>query len=85
MVSGGGFDVLRTAGVDVEIGLLESEARWVNRGFITRMLSGRPWVALKIGATLDGRTATESGESQWITGSEAREDVHNSVLAIQQL
>lgn len=76
MVSGGGFDVLRTAGVDVEFGLLESEARWINRGFITRMLSGRPWVALKIGATLDGRTATESGESQWITGKEAREDVH---------
>jgi diaminohydroxyphosphoribosylaminopyrimidine deaminase/5-amino-6-(5-phosphoribosylamino)uracil reductase len=76
MVSGGGFDVLRTAGVDVEFGLLESEARWLNRGFITRMLSGRPWVALKIGATLDGRTATESGESQWITGLEAREDVH---------
>ena len=76
MVSGGGFDVLRAAGVDVEFGLLESEARWLNRGFITRMLSGRPWVALKIGATLDGRTATESGESQWITGLEAREDVH---------
>jgi diaminohydroxyphosphoribosylaminopyrimidine deaminase / 5-amino-6-(5-phosphoribosylamino)uracil reductase len=76
MVSGGGFDVLRTAGVDVAFGLLESEARWINRGFITRMLSGRPWVALKIGATLDGRTATQSGESQWITGSEAREDVH---------
>ncbi|MBT5032060.1 MAG: bifunctional diaminohydroxyphosphoribosylaminopyrimidine deaminase/5-amino-6-(5-phosphoribosylamino)uracil reductase RibD [Proteobacteria bacterium] len=76
LVSGGGIDVLRTAGVDVEFGLLEPEARWINRGFITRMMIGRPWVALKIGATLDGRTATQGGESQWITGSESREDVH---------
>ena len=76
LVSGGGVDVLRAAGVDVESGLMESEARWINRGFITRMSIGRPWVTLKIGATLDGRIATGDGQSQWITGPESREDVH---------
>ncbi len=74
-VAGGGFQVLREAGVDVDIGLLESEARWLNRGFIKRMNTGQPWVKVKIGATLDGRTATGSGESKWITCEAARADV----------
>jgi diaminohydroxyphosphoribosylaminopyrimidine deaminase/5-amino-6-(5-phosphoribosylamino)uracil reductase len=61
--------------VDVDTGLLEKESRWLNRGFIKRMKTGRPWVKVKIGATLDGRTATRSGESQWITCEAARADV----------
>ena len=50
------------------------EARELNIGFVSRMTRGRPWVRLKIAATLDGRTALENGVSQWITGPEARRD-----------
>ncbi len=67
---------LRESGVDVEIGLLEHESREVNLGFISRMTRGRPWVRMKVAASLDGRTALGSGESQWITGAAAREDGH---------
>ena len=74
-VAGGGFQVLREAGVDVDTGLLEKETSWLNRGFIKRMKTGKPWVKVKIGATLDGRTATGSGESKWITCDAARADV----------
>jgi diaminohydroxyphosphoribosylaminopyrimidine deaminase/5-amino-6-(5-phosphoribosylamino)uracil reductase len=55
---------------------LESEARELNIGFVSRMTRGRPWVRMKIAATLDGRTALASGKSQWITGPEARKDGH---------
>jgi diaminohydroxyphosphoribosylaminopyrimidine deaminase/5-amino-6-(5-phosphoribosylamino)uracil reductase len=60
----------------VEHGLLEGEARELNIGFVTRMTRGRPWVRMKIAATLDGRTALADGRSQWITGEAARQDGH---------
>ena len=60
----------------VEVGLLEHDARELNAGFISRMTRGRPWVRMKVAASLDGRTALASGESQWITGEEARLDGH---------
>jgi diaminohydroxyphosphoribosylaminopyrimidine deaminase/5-amino-6-(5-phosphoribosylamino)uracil reductase len=59
-----------------EHGLLEDEARELNIGFISRVTRGRPWVRMKIAATLDGRTALQDGRSQWITGEEARRDGH---------
>jgi diaminohydroxyphosphoribosylaminopyrimidine deaminase/5-amino-6-(5-phosphoribosylamino)uracil reductase len=67
---------LRAAGVDVAMGLLEHEARELNAGWLMNVEHGRPWVRVKIAASLDGRTALENGESQWITGEEARADGH---------
>lgn len=75
LVAGRGVERLRAAGIAVDVGLLEAEARRLNRGFLQRMAQGRPWVTLKLGASLDGRTAMASGESQWITSAEARADV----------
>lgn len=74
-VAGGGHALLRAAGVEVESGVLEAEARELNAGFIQRMSTGRPRVRLKWGASLDGRSALSNGASQWITGVEARRDV----------
>lgn len=74
-VAGRGIAMLREAGIDVEVGLLESEARALNPGFIARMSRNRPFVRLKMAMSLDGRTAMASGESQWITGSAARTEV----------
>ena len=74
-VAGGGLEELARAGVAVESGLLASDAAELNRGFLRRMSSGRPWVTLKVGASLDGRTALASGASRWITGEAARADV----------
>jgi len=71
-----GGDRLRAAGVDVAFGPLQSEARELNIGFISRMVRGRPWVRTKLAASLDGRTALVSGQSQWITGEPARADGH---------
>src|SRR5436190_13332228 len=70
----GGGEGLRAAGIQFEHGLLEEEARELNIGFISRITRGRPWVRLKVAATLDGRTALPDGRSQWITGPEARRD-----------
>ena len=67
---------LRAAGIAVDIGLLEDEARELNIGFVSRMTRGRPWVRMKAAASLDGRTALATGESQWITGEAARADGH---------
>ena len=67
---------LRAAGIAVDMGLLEHEARELNIGFASRMTRGRPWVRMKAAASLDGRTALESGASQWITGEAARADGH---------
>ncbi len=75
-VSGQGVDALRAAGIQVDLGLLEDEARDLNVGFVSRMTRGRPWVRLKVAATLDGKTALAGGESQWITGETARRDGH---------
>jgi diaminohydroxyphosphoribosylaminopyrimidine deaminase/5-amino-6-(5-phosphoribosylamino)uracil reductase len=71
-----GGDALRSAGIDFEHGLMEGEARELNIGFVSRMTRRRPWVRLKVAATLDGRTALADGRSQWITGPEARKDGH---------
>jgi diaminohydroxyphosphoribosylaminopyrimidine deaminase/5-amino-6-(5-phosphoribosylamino)uracil reductase len=76
LVRGQGFELLRSAGIDVRVGLLESEAREMNLGFVSRMIRKRPWVRLKAAASLDGRTALPNGTSQWITGREARRDGH---------
>ncbi len=75
-VAGGGLAALRNAGIDVEHGLMQAEAEALNRGFISRMRRDRPWVRLKLAMSLDGRTAAANGESRWITGELAREDVH---------
>lgn len=74
-VAGAGFALLRKAGVEVETGLMQAAATEINRGFVSRLERGRPFVRLKIAASLDGRTAMASGESQWITGPSARRDV----------
>jgi diaminohydroxyphosphoribosylaminopyrimidine deaminase/5-amino-6-(5-phosphoribosylamino)uracil reductase len=74
-VAGRGLELLTLAGVRVQVGLLESEARELNIGFISRMTCGRPWVRLKTASSLDGKTALLNGESKWITGSAARADV----------
>jgi diaminohydroxyphosphoribosylaminopyrimidine deaminase/5-amino-6-(5-phosphoribosylamino)uracil reductase len=76
-VNGGGARRLRDAGVKVEAGLLAREAEAINAGFLMRMRHGRPFVRLKTGASLDGRTALASGESRWITGEESRADVQH--------
>ena len=74
-VAGRGLAQLRAAGVDVDCGLLEPEARALNPGFIQRMTQGRPFVRIKLAMSLDGRTALASGKSQWLTGEAARQDV----------
>lgn len=76
LVSGNGFGYLKAAGVEVNCGILEKDARALNQGFIMRMTEGRPFVRSKLAMSLDGRTAMTSGESQWITSPEARADVH---------
>lgn len=76
LVAGRGIAALRAAGIVVECGLMEAEARLLNIGFDKRMRQGLPWVRSKIAASLDGRTALANGTSQWITGEAARRDVH---------
>jgi len=74
-VAGGGISLLTLAGIRAEVGLLETEARELNIGFVARMTRGRPWLRVKSAASLDGRTALLNGESKWITGAAARADV----------
>lgn len=74
-VSGNGIEKLLQAGIKVRSGLLETQVRALNPGFIKRMTQGLPWVRVKLAVSLDGRTAMASGESQWITGPAARRDV----------
>src|SRR6202795_1231733 len=76
-VNGRGAEALSRAGVAVEAGLLEGEALELNCGFVKRMQQGRPWVRLKLAMSLDGRTALASGESRWISGEAARQDVQH--------
>ena len=71
-----GLAELAAAGIEVETGLLATEARALNRGFASRFERGRPWLRCKLAATLGGRTATAVGESRWISGEAARADVH---------
>lgn len=74
-VAGSGLTALENAGINTVCGVLEASARALNRGFIQRMVHNRPWVRLKVGASLDGKTALASGESRWITSNAARQDV----------
>lgn len=74
-VAGRGLHRLRQAGIEVSHGLMMQEAEALNRGFLKRMRTGFPWIQLKLGASLDGRTAMANGESQWITSAAARRDV----------
>ena len=76
LVAGRGIERLRAAGIQVEVGLLDQQAREINIGFFSRMVRGVPWVRMKIAASLDGRTALDNGCSQWITGAAARADGH---------
>ena len=75
-VEGRGLARLRASGIDVRCGLMREEALELNRGFWSRMTRARPWVRLKVAASLDGATALENGQSQWITGAAARADGH---------
>lgn len=74
-VDGKGFERLQAAGIECHYGLMEAAAREQNRGFFSRIERGRPWVRVKLGVSLDGRTALASGESKWITSDAARADV----------
>jgi diaminohydroxyphosphoribosylaminopyrimidine deaminase/5-amino-6-(5-phosphoribosylamino)uracil reductase len=75
-VGGRGFARLREAGIAVDVGLMADEAREAHRGFLSRMQRGRPWLRVKAASSLDGRIALSGGESRWITGEDARRDVH---------
>jgi diaminohydroxyphosphoribosylaminopyrimidine deaminase/5-amino-6-(5-phosphoribosylamino)uracil reductase len=75
-VAGEGLRRLRAAGITVDVGLMEDEATELNIGFLHRMRTGRPFVRLKVAASLDGRTALDDGRSRWITGAPARADGH---------
>ena len=75
-VSGRGIAQLKRAGIQVEVGCLEAEAQQLNEAYIHRVQTGRPFTILKAGMTLDGQIATAGGESQWITGDEARSQAH---------
>lgn len=75
-VAGTGIERMKKAGIEVETGLLEQEARELNKVFFYNIQTGLPYVTLKTAVTLDGKTATITGDSMWITGEEARADVH---------
>ena len=75
-VAGQGLARLEAAGIATACGLLAEGAEALNRGFVKRMRTGRPWVTVKLAQSLDGRTALASGESRWITSAAARRDVH---------
>ena len=77
LVAGKGVQILRDAGIEVAIGVCETLAKTLNSGFLKAMSTGLPYVRLKIASSLDGRTAMASGESKWITGTAARQDVQH--------
>ena len=74
-VDGAGFDKLREAGIAVESGLMEAQSRVLNRGFLSRIERGRPWVRVKLASSLDGGTALANGDSKWISSEASRRDV----------
>lgn len=77
LVAGKGVKILQDAGIEVETGICDEEAKTLNFGFLKAMSTGLPYVRLKIASSLDGRTAMASGESKWITGTAARQDVQH--------
>ncbi|OAL87004.1 5-amino-6-(5-phosphoribosylamino)uracil reductase [Acinetobacter sp. SFD] len=77
LVAGKGVQILKDAGIEVDVGICEDEAHQLNQGFLKAMATGQPYVRLKIASSLDGRTAMASGESKWITGAAARQDVQH--------
>lgn len=74
-VSGSGFEALKSAGIEVSVGLLSQSVKQQLRGFLQRMQRGYGWITLKLACSLDGKVALQTGESQWITGPAARSDV----------
>lgn len=76
-VSGKGIAALRAGGLEVDVGLLQEEAARLNEAFFTYIQTGRPFVLLKAAASLDGKIATQTGDSRWITGESARQHVHH--------
>jgi diaminohydroxyphosphoribosylaminopyrimidine deaminase/5-amino-6-(5-phosphoribosylamino)uracil reductase len=77
LVAGKGVQILKEAGIEVDVGICQAEAHQLNAGFLKAMATGMPYVRLKVASSLDGRTAMASGESKWITGSDARLDVQH--------
>jgi len=75
-VDGGGLTILRNAGLEVVVGLKEAEARRLNAPYLKRLKTGQPWVIAKWAMTLDGKIATSTGDSKWISGEESRRRVH---------
>ncbi|WP_274372361.1 MULTISPECIES: bifunctional diaminohydroxyphosphoribosylaminopyrimidine deaminase/5-amino-6-(5-phosphoribosylamino)uracil reductase RibD [Synergistales] len=75
-VDGGGIEILRKAGIDVVLGVLEEECLHVNRGFVKALTGGRPWVTVKAALSLDGAIALGDGESRWISGALSRSKAH---------
>lgn len=75
-VGGKGIEILREAGIEVQVGLMESEARELNQAYIKRVTTGLPFVLWKAAMTLDGKIATRTGDSRWVTGESARREVH---------
>jgi len=76
LVAGKGASLLKQSGINVLVGLMGEWAKDLNVGFVSRMINNRPWVRMKIAASLDGKTALNNGVSQWITGEAARHDGH---------
>lgn len=76
-VDGAGFDRLRAAGIATSSGLMEAQARHLNRGYLSRQERGRPWLRVKLATSLDGRTAMANGDSKWISGEASRLDVQH--------
>ena len=75
-VDGAGFEKLRAAGIEVASGLMQAQARALNRGWLSKIERGRPWVRVKLASSLDGRSALSSGESKWISCAASRHDGH---------
>lgn len=75
-VDGAGIEMLKAAGIAVDVGLMDAQARELNRGFLSRIVRGRPWFRVKLAASLDGRSALASGDSKWISSEASRHDVH---------